>query len=108
MMMTMVQVLLGDGRLVNANANENADLYRALKGGGSNFGISYINFLKLDILTITLRHRNKIRSRNAPSNKCPIHNKPVQSGRLHRNYQGHDSRAAGYGDGSESRPVYQF
>lgn len=52
MMMTMVQVSLGDGRLVNANANENADLYRALKGGGSNFGISYINFLKLDILKI--------------------------------------------------------
>ncbi|KAK2762643.1 hypothetical protein FQN54_000816 [Arachnomyces sp. PD_36] len=33
------KVLLGDGRLVNANAKENADLYRALKGGGSNFGI---------------------------------------------------------------------
>ncbi|RAL10134.1 FAD-binding oxidoreductase [Aspergillus homomorphus CBS 101889] len=33
------EVLLADGRLVNANANENSDLYRALKGGGSNFGI---------------------------------------------------------------------
>ncbi|KAL3490398.1 hypothetical protein BJX62DRAFT_252037 [Aspergillus germanicus] len=35
-----VEIVLSDGRIVNANANEeNADLYRALKGGGSNFGI---------------------------------------------------------------------
>ncbi|KAE8381334.1 hypothetical protein BDV26DRAFT_278900 [Aspergillus bertholletiae] len=33
------EVLLADGRLVNANANEHADLYRVLKGGGSNYGI---------------------------------------------------------------------
>ncbi|KAJ5657925.1 6-hydroxy-D-nicotine oxidase [Penicillium longicatenatum] len=33
------EVLLANGRLVNANATENADLYCALKGGGSNFGI---------------------------------------------------------------------
>ncbi|EED23334.1 hypothetical protein TSTA_067660 [Talaromyces stipitatus ATCC 10500] len=33
------EVLLADGRLINANANENGDLYRALKGGGSNFRI---------------------------------------------------------------------
>ncbi|PIG81073.1 hypothetical protein AARAC_010256 [Aspergillus arachidicola] len=34
-----LQVLLADGRLINANANENADLHRVLKGGGSNYGI---------------------------------------------------------------------
>ncbi|CAG8037152.1 unnamed protein product [Penicillium nalgiovense] len=34
-----LQILLADGSLVSANANENADLHRALKGGGSNFGI---------------------------------------------------------------------
>ncbi|KAL4905011.1 hypothetical protein BDW74DRAFT_185452 [Aspergillus multicolor] len=33
------EVLLADGKLINANANENPALYRALKGGGSNFGI---------------------------------------------------------------------
>ncbi|KJZ70865.1 hypothetical protein HIM_09730 [Hirsutella minnesotensis 3608] len=33
------EVLLADGPLVNANGAENTDLYRALKGGGSNFGI---------------------------------------------------------------------
>ncbi|PWY74045.1 FAD-binding domain-containing protein [Aspergillus eucalypticola CBS 122712] len=33
------EVLLADGNLINANQNENSDLYRALKGGGSNFGI---------------------------------------------------------------------
>ncbi|KAE8363096.1 6-hydroxy-D-nicotine oxidase [Aspergillus caelatus] len=33
------EVLLADGRLINANANENADLHRVLKGGGSNYGI---------------------------------------------------------------------
>ncbi|KAI1400394.1 putative FAD-binding oxidoreductase [Hypoxylon fuscum] len=33
------EVILADGSLVNANANENADLFWALKGGGNNFGI---------------------------------------------------------------------
>ncbi|KAJ6020376.1 6-hydroxy-D-nicotine oxidase [Penicillium herquei] len=33
------EVLLADGNLINANAKENTDLFRALKGGGSNFGI---------------------------------------------------------------------
>ncbi|ODA81015.1 hypothetical protein RJ55_03976 [Drechmeria coniospora] len=33
------EVMLADGKLVNANAKENTDLWRALKGGGSNFGI---------------------------------------------------------------------
>ncbi|RAH85470.1 FAD-binding domain-containing protein [Aspergillus japonicus CBS 114.51] len=33
------EVLLADGRVVDANAHENPDLYQALKGGGTNFGI---------------------------------------------------------------------
>ncbi|KAI1387334.1 6-hydroxy-D-nicotine oxidase [Hypoxylon trugodes] len=33
------EVVLADSTIVNANANENPDLFRALKGGGSNFGI---------------------------------------------------------------------
>ncbi|KAJ1711465.1 hypothetical protein NYO67_6352 [Aspergillus flavus] len=33
------EVLLADGRLINANANENANLHRVLKGGGSNYSI---------------------------------------------------------------------
>lgn len=33
-----VQVVLGNSSVVNANENENPDLYKALKGGGSNFG----------------------------------------------------------------------
>ncbi|KAI8665520.1 FAD-binding PCMH-type domain-containing protein [Fusarium sp. Ph1] len=33
------EVVLTDGKIVNANATSNEDLYRALKGGGSNFGI---------------------------------------------------------------------
>ena len=32
-------MVLADGRIVNANAKENADLWVALKGGSSNFGI---------------------------------------------------------------------
>ena len=33
------EVVLADGRVVNANKDENADLFRALKGGCANFGI---------------------------------------------------------------------
>ncbi|KXX73112.1 Bifunctional solanapyrone synthase [Madurella mycetomatis] len=32
------EVVLADGRIVNANTKENPDLYHAIKGGGSNFG----------------------------------------------------------------------
>ncbi|KAI1492419.1 hypothetical protein F5X96DRAFT_691612 [Biscogniauxia mediterranea] len=33
------EVVLADSRIVNANASTHEDLYRALKGGGSNFGV---------------------------------------------------------------------
>ncbi|KAH9439915.1 hypothetical protein MCOR02_003448 [Pyricularia oryzae] len=33
------EVVLANGSIVNASANENADLYRALKGGLNNFGV---------------------------------------------------------------------
>ena len=33
-----VQVVLADGSVVNANAQQNTDLFWALKGGGPNFG----------------------------------------------------------------------
>lgn len=33
------EVVLASGEIVNANQKSNSDLYRALKGGGSNFGI---------------------------------------------------------------------
>lgn len=32
------EVVLGNGSIVNANADENADLWKALKGGSGNFG----------------------------------------------------------------------
>lgn len=34
-----MQIVLGDGRIVNANKTSNADLFQALKGGGNNLGI---------------------------------------------------------------------
>ncbi|CAG9998324.1 unnamed protein product [Clonostachys byssicola] len=33
------EVVLESGKVVNANAKENSDLYKALRGGGNNFGV---------------------------------------------------------------------
>jgi hypothetical protein len=45
------EVVLADGSIVNANADENADLFHALKGGGNNFGI--VTRFDLETLTTT-------------------------------------------------------
>jgi hypothetical protein len=37
------EVVLADGSIVNANANNYTDLFWALKGGGNQFGISQFN-----------------------------------------------------------------
>lgn len=37
--MILPQVVLASGEVVNANALDHPDLYKALKGGGNNFGI---------------------------------------------------------------------
>ncbi len=37
--LTLSQVVLGDGRIVQANANTNSDLFQALKGSQNNLGI---------------------------------------------------------------------
>ena len=37
--MVNYEVVLASGEIINANASANSDLWRALKGGGSNFGI---------------------------------------------------------------------
>lgn len=33
------EIVLGSGEVANANADENADLWKALRGGGNNFGV---------------------------------------------------------------------
>ncbi|KAL4877055.1 hypothetical protein BJY04DRAFT_230882 [Aspergillus karnatakaensis] len=53
------EVVLADGRIVNANTNENADLFIALKGGGNNFGIvtrfDMLTFPAKDIWDLTIQ-----------------------------------------------------
>lgn len=44
------EVVLADGRVVEANAKENKDIFRALKGGGSNVGI----VTRFDMRTFTV------------------------------------------------------
>jgi hypothetical protein len=39
---------LGDSTIVNANAKQNPDLFKALKGGGNNFGKQLSSKTKLD------------------------------------------------------------
>ncbi|OTA98694.1 hypothetical protein M426DRAFT_325766 [Hypoxylon sp. CI-4A] len=45
------EIVLADGNITNANANENADLFWALKGGGPNFGI----VTRFDLYTVPVR-----------------------------------------------------
>lgn len=47
-----VEVVLADGRIVNANATSNPDLFWALKGGSNNFGI----VTRFDIKTFSVPH----------------------------------------------------
>lgn len=39
------QIVLADGTITDANAQQNSDLFWALKGGGSNFGDCFIRFI---------------------------------------------------------------
>ncbi|GAB1196933.1 hypothetical protein APSETT444_006213 [Aspergillus pseudonomiae] len=50
-------VVLANSQIVNANAQENADLFWALKGGGPNFGV----VTKLDMTTIPSKHWSEVR-----------------------------------------------
>jgi FAD/FMN-containing dehydrogenase len=43
-------VVLGDSTVVNASASQNSDLWKALKGGGNNFGI----VTRYDLYTVPL------------------------------------------------------
>lgn len=45
----LFKIVLADGTLTSANANKNADLYRALKGGGSNFGTSHSIYIEASV-----------------------------------------------------------
>ncbi|KAE8374065.1 hypothetical protein BDV26DRAFT_296330 [Aspergillus bertholletiae] len=51
------EVVLANSQIVNANAQENADLFWALKGGGPNFGV----VTKLDMKTIPSKHWSEVR-----------------------------------------------
>ncbi|KAF2237141.1 putative 6-hydroxy-D-nicotine oxidase [Viridothelium virens] len=46
------EIVLGDGTITNANAEENSDLWWALKGGSSNFGI----VTRFDVYTVPVKH----------------------------------------------------
>ncbi|KAG8529154.1 uncharacterized protein KY384_005789 [Bacidia gigantensis] len=44
------EIVLASGKITNANANQNSDLFRALKGGSNNFGI----VTRFDLRTVQL------------------------------------------------------
>ncbi|KAF4979662.1 hypothetical protein FZEAL_4153 [Fusarium zealandicum] len=49
------QLVLADGEIVEANANENADLWQAMKGGTGNFGL----ITRIDMVPIEFEDRSK-------------------------------------------------
>jgi hypothetical protein len=48
----VVQCVLANSTFVNANARENPDLFKTLKGGGSNFGIGSLSVVVGIALTV--------------------------------------------------------
>ncbi|RYP78359.1 hypothetical protein DL771_000544 [Monosporascus sp. 5C6A] len=68
------EVVLADSTIVNADAGSNPDLYRALKGGGSNFGI----VTQLDITTYPLIKVQYVINMYNPSDYLNIINATVQ------------------------------
>ncbi|ETS82461.1 hypothetical protein PFICI_04337 [Pestalotiopsis fici W106-1] len=51
------EVVLSSGDIVNANSTSNPDLYRALKGGGNNFGVvTAIDFYTIDAVPLRAGH----------------------------------------------------
>ena len=55
--------MLTDGSVVDATPTRNVDLYKALKGGLTNFGKDILDIPIIEImdLTASLRHRYRIR-----------------------------------------------
>lgn len=52
-----IQVVLASGDIVNANSTSHPDLYRALKGGGNNFGVvTNIDFATVDAVPLRTGH----------------------------------------------------
>lgn len=47
-----MQVVIADGSIINANEEQNTDLFWALKGGGSNFGIA----TRFDLRTVPIKN----------------------------------------------------
>ncbi len=50
---TYTQVVLTDGTIVNATPTQNADLYKALKGGLNNFGRYILDIPIMEIMELT-------------------------------------------------------
>ncbi|KAH6658414.1 hypothetical protein BKA67DRAFT_557997 [Truncatella angustata] len=51
------EVVLASGEIVNANSSHNPDLYRALKGGGNNFGVvTRIDYSTIDTVPLRAGH----------------------------------------------------
>jgi FAD/FMN-containing dehydrogenase len=63
------EIVLASGKLVNANETSHADLFRALKGGGNNFGVATrLDFRTVDIGLIaagSIEHPGTAASREA-------------------------------------------
>ena len=90
-----VDVVLADGRLVSASAEENADLFWAVRGGGGNFGVVTSFLFRGAPVSQRLRRADLLADRQGPGGAALLARLHPEGARGHQRLVRLRDRAAG-------------